>query len=125
MFTCVEDWKKYENLDLGVFAAHTPLQLGCKRFSKRPFLLQPVNRLSKLINGLSNLFYLGNVFPISNPAPPEKDDDSSVASSAVSSSSSSISEDDNTEDNTEDTVDEREEEKTPSQLEIFQFDDEK
>lgn len=127
MFTCVEDWKKYENLDLGVFAAHTPLQLGFKKFSKNPVLLQPLKRYSKIFTDLSNMVF--NVFSISGGG--KAGENLQVASrndgkeSDSSSSASSSSSDEDEEESDENDADEEEEEgeKSAARLEIFQFDD--
>lgn len=106
MFSCIEDWKKYENLDLGPFAALTPIQIGFKIFSKKPFLLQPVNRISKFINGISNMLNFGNVFPLSVKV------SDSVSERSSDSSSSSDDDEDESEDNT-----------SNDRIEIFKFDD--
>ena len=62
LFSIVTDWTRYEILDLGAYSVATPMQIGFIAFSQHPVLLLPITRLHKIINGISNMFYLGNVF---------------------------------------------------------------
>lgn len=63
MFECVEDWKKYEQVDFGGYASLSPIQLGFMNFSNSPRLLKPVNRINKLFSGISNgLSHMLSVF---------------------------------------------------------------
>lgn len=51
MFACVENWDKYEHVDLGPYASLSPIQIGFLNFSNSPLLLKPLTRISRLFNG--------------------------------------------------------------------------
>lgn len=51
MFACVENWDKYEHVNLGPYASLSPIQIGFLNFSNSPRLLKPLTRISRLFNG--------------------------------------------------------------------------
>lgn len=56
MFSCVENWDKYEHVDLGPYASLSPIQIGFLNFTNSPRLLKPLTRISKIFNHWSQMF---------------------------------------------------------------------
>lgn len=116
IFTVITDWNRYEHLDLGSYSVATPMQIGFLAFSQHPVLLLPITRFHKIINGLSNMFYLGNVFAESS---------ATTKDGTLANVEDSGDEDEYEEDSDEDSEEGEEEERGGGGevQEIFKFED--